>query len=135
MEQQGVDRNSQPGIMTPKETADFFRKSQSWVYKNWEILGGRKLKGSIFFPSKEDLYEHLFCKGEGMEVRLHPGRSEVFQQLVQHQSIGKGRRSKEKGGDQKPDTGTGTSAGDGNDPNRHGLLGTGQSAAGSRKGV
>ena len=60
-------------IMTPKETAQFLGKSLSWVYKNASLLGGRKLGGSLFFPAKEDLYEHLFGKGKGVEVRLHSG--------------------------------------------------------------
>ena len=79
MEQQNVDRKIQPEIMTPKEAAEYLQKSVSWVYKNWEMLGGRKLKGSIFFPSKEDLYERLFGKREGMEIRFHPGRGKVFE--------------------------------------------------------
>jgi hypothetical protein len=49
---QKFDSNLGPGIMTPEEVAQFLRKSVSWVYKNWEALGGRKLKGSLFFPNK-----------------------------------------------------------------------------------
>ena len=49
-------------ILTPEETAQYLRKSLSWVYKNAEILGGRKLGGSLFFPAKEDLYERIFYK-------------------------------------------------------------------------
>jgi hypothetical protein len=59
-------------ILTPEETAQYLKKSVSWVYKNAEILGGRKLGGSLFFPAKEDLYEFIFCKRKGVEVRLHP---------------------------------------------------------------
>ena len=33
-------------ILTLEETAQYLRKSTSWVYKNWKILGGRKLGGS-----------------------------------------------------------------------------------------
>lgn len=59
-------------IMTPEETAQYLRKSLSWVYKNSALLGGRKLGGSLFFPAKEDLYERIFEKRERVEVRLHP---------------------------------------------------------------
>jgi len=38
-------------ILTPEEVAQYLRKSLSWVYKNWQILGGRKLRGSLFFPN------------------------------------------------------------------------------------
>ena len=30
-------------ILTPEEAAKFLRKSKSWIYKNWRLLGGRKL--------------------------------------------------------------------------------------------
>src|SRR5512139_778361 len=119
--------------MVPEEVARYLRKSLSWVYKNWEVLGGRKLRGSLFFPSKEDLYERLFGKGKRMEVRLHPGRGKVFEQLVQDQSRGQGGRGKKKGGNQEPAIGTSCSGG--KDPNRHGLLGARKSAAGSCEGV
>jgi hypothetical protein len=39
-------------MMTPEETAQYMRKSLSWVYKNADLLGGRKLGGSLFFSSK-----------------------------------------------------------------------------------
>jgi hypothetical protein len=68
MEQFDLDKEDQLGIMTPKEVAVCLRKSKSWVYKNWQILGARKLRGSIFFPCTEDFYGLLFKKGDGMEV-------------------------------------------------------------------
>ena len=102
-------------ILTPEETAQYLRKSLSWVYKNAEILGGRKLGGSLFFPAKEDLYERIFYKRQGMEVRLHTKRNQVHGSLVQNKKRGQTGRSKEKGGNQKAETGTG-------DSNRHGLL-------------
>ncbi|MBN1930807.1 MAG: hypothetical protein JW786_04275 [Desulfobacterales bacterium] len=53
-------------ILSPEEVAWFFRKSISWVYKNWRKLGGRKLGGSLFFPGKEDLsMSCYFVKGKG----------------------------------------------------------------------
>jgi hypothetical protein len=56
--------------MTPEDVALFLRKSVSWIYKHWRELGGVKIGGSIFFPEKETLYERLFCRKEGVEVRL-----------------------------------------------------------------
>ena len=105
-------------IMTPEEVAQYLRKSTSWVYKNWKILGGKKLGGSLFFPRKEDLYEHIFSQGKGMEVRLHPEGNPAHRSLVQNKSSGKTGRSKKKGGDIKPKASA-------EDQNRHGLLGTG----------
>ena len=119
MQHSRVDTKNECEIMTPEEVAQCLRKSLSWVYKNWQILGGRKLRGSLFFPRKEDLYERLFYKGKGMEVRLHPKGKKKHFKLVQDKSRGKASRSKEKGGDKKPkarDT----------DPNRHGILGVGE---------
>ena len=72
MYESNIDNKSLSGIMTPEEVARFLKKSTSWVYKNWQKLGGVKLGGSLFFPRKEDLYEHIFCQGEGLAVRLYP---------------------------------------------------------------
>jgi hypothetical protein len=78
-----IDTEFEHDILTPEETARYLRKSTSWVYKHWQELGGRKLGGSLFFPRKENLYEHLFGKGKGVEVRLHPGGNQAHQGLVQ----------------------------------------------------
>ena len=61
-----------------------------------------------------------FVKGKGGEVRLHPERNQVYRCLVQNQKRGKTSRSKKKGGDNQSKT----KIRDGEDPNRHGLLGT-----------
>ena len=114
--QRKLDIKSSQGIMTPDEVARFFKKSTSWVYKNWKKLGGAKLGGSLFFPSKEDLYEQLFQERKGVEVRLHPQRNQVHRDLVQNKKTSQAGRSKKKGGNKQPTT----SSGDGN---RHGLLG------------
>jgi hypothetical protein len=119
-----VDTRSETGIMTVEETARFFQKSVSWVYKNWKELGGRKLGGSLFFPSKEDLYELVFCKEERVAIRLHPEREPVHKKLVQNQKGGKNCRGKKKGGDTEP--GSGSRDDNKPDSNRHGLLGTGK---------
>jgi len=102
-------------IMSVEETALFFGKSTSWVYKNWKKLGGRKLGGSLFFPNKEDLYDAVFQKGKGVEVRLHPGRNQVHRPMVRDKERSEKRRRK------KTEGGGGTTRRD-NDPNRYGLL-------------
>lgn len=102
-------------ILTPEETAQYLRKSVSWVYKNAEILGGRKLGGSLFFPAKEDLYGHIFSKREGVEVRLHHAGNQVHGSLVQNKNRSQTSRSKKKGGNKESETGAGES-------NRYGLL-------------
>ena len=117
-----IDNPGGHDILTPEEVALYLRKSPSWVYKHWQALGGRKLGGSLLFPRKEDLYERLFGKGKGVEVRLHPERDQAHKGLVQAET---GRREGghiEKGGAKKPgasDRGT-------RDANRHGILGSGQ---------
>lgn len=113
-----VDNDFQCEIMTPEEVAQYLHKSLSWVYKNWQTLGGRKLRGSIIFPRKEDLYEHLFGKRQRVEVRLHPQRGQVHGSLVRNKKQGEASRSKKKGGNSKSEAGDG-------DPNRHRLLGIG----------
>ncbi len=123
-----VDNDFQYEIMTPEEVAQYLRKSLSWVYKNRQVLGGRKLRGSLFFPRKEDLYERLFGKGEGVEVRLHSQEDQVHQRLVRNKKQGEASRSKKKGGYSQSEPGEG-------DPNRHGILGSGQQAVGSREGL
>jgi hypothetical protein len=126
--QYDVDNDFKCEIMTLEEAAKYLRKSLSWVYKNWQILGGRKLRGSLFFPNKEDLYEHLFNTREGVEVRLHPQRNQVHKRLVQDQDQGQRGRGTKKGGNSKSEAGE-------RDPNRHGILGSGQQAVGSGEGL
>ncbi len=63
-----IDTEVKHDILTPEEVAQYLRISTSWVYKNWQALGGRKLGGSLFFPRKEDLYERLFCKRQEQGV-------------------------------------------------------------------
>ncbi len=85
---EAFDSDSRTGIMTAEEVAQLFAKSESWVYKHWRELGGVKLGGSLFFPNKEDLYERLFQKGKGLEVRFHPQGREVHSGLVSNQNRG-----------------------------------------------
>jgi len=116
-----IDITSKTVIMTVEDTAEYLRKSTSWVYKNWKVLGGRKLGGSLFFPNKEDLYESIFQKRKGMEIRFHPERDQVHRHLVQDKKRSKKSRSQKKGGNSKPRT----SDDNRSDPNRHGIFGVG----------
>jgi hypothetical protein len=52
MEQITIDTEFEHDILTVEEVALYLRKSPSWVYKHWQVLGGRKLGGSLFFPWK-----------------------------------------------------------------------------------
>jgi hypothetical protein len=116
MASSGIESDHKYGILTLEEVARNLHKSKTWVYKNWRLLDGRKLGGSLIFPRKEDLYEHLFHKGQGVEVRLHPQRLAPHQVLVQNQGRSQAGRGPKKGGTEKPAVGSG-------DPNRHGILG------------
>jgi len=60
--QNKLDIHFKGEVMTPDEVAKFFKKSTSWVYKNWKILGGAKLGGSLFFPNKEELFTNYYFK-------------------------------------------------------------------------
>ena len=91
-----IDSDSHFEIMTLEETARFLRKSPSWVYKNWRLLGGRKLRGSLIFPSKENLHEYLFPKGPGLEGGLPTQRQETYTNLVQNQSRGQEAEAKKR---------------------------------------
>ena len=118
MQEHPIDTAGKHEIMTPEEVARYLRKSTSWVYKNWKGLGGRKLGGSLFFPNKENLYEHIFCQRQGVEVRFHPEGREAHRGVVHHEKRGKNCGNAQKGGD--------TGKQDGKDPNRHKILGFGE---------
>ena len=111
-----IDKNSNPDILTVEEAALYLRKSASWVYKNWKVLGGRKLGGSLLFPRKEDLYERIFNKGEGVEVRFHPEGDQADGSLVQNKNRGKKGRGRKEGRAKKSKAGR-------ENINRHGLFG------------
>jgi len=112
-------------ILTLEETAQYLHKSTSWVYKNWKILGGRKLGGSLFFPAKEDLYEYLFGKRKRVEVRFHPEGNQAYGSMVQDKKRSKTGRGKKKGGSTK----SRTTDDNRSDSNRHGLFGFGKQEA------
>lgn len=104
--QYNLDIHFKGEVMTPDEVAKFFKKSTSWVYKNWKILGGAKLGGSLFFPNKEELYDLLFQKKKGVEVRHHSQRNHVQRDQGEN---------KKKGVSEKFTIG-------GEDANRHGIF-------------
>jgi hypothetical protein len=107
------DSTTQNGIQTPEEVAIYYKKSTSWVYDHWEELGGVKLGGSLFFPSKEDLYERLFNKRQRIPLRLYAKRTKTHGNVVQNKKGGKKSRRTAKGRVEQ--------AG-GEDSNRHGIL-------------
>jgi len=113
-----ADNKTISTILTPEEVAEFLQKSVSWVYKHRQELGGRKLGGSVFFPSKEDLYECIFDKKRKVAVQLHHERPEVQQGRIFNQKGGKKSRSKTEGRVGEPTYSD-------RDANRHGLLGVG----------
>jgi len=115
---EAFDINPRTDIMTAEDVARFLKKSPSWVYKNYQNLGGVKLGGSLLFPSKEDLYERLFGKGQRVALRFHPERREVHGSLVQDEERGQRGRSQKKGGLKELEAKR-------LDPNRHALLGVG----------
>jgi hypothetical protein len=118
----GLTTKSEKSIMNVEETARFMRMSVSWVYKNSADLGGRKLGGSLFFPSKEDLYERLFSKRDGGQVRFRVPEKKVHQCVAQNKNRSKTGRSKKTRGVEKPKAGS-------REANRHGLLGPCESSA------
>lgn len=113
-----ADNKNVSTILTPEEVAEFLQKSVSWVYKHRQELGGRKLGGAVFFPSKEDLYEYIFNSKRQMAVQLQRERSEVQQIRIQNQKGGKARRGENAERAGEPSSNSGGS-------NRHGLLGLG----------
>jgi hypothetical protein len=116
-----IERTSSYDILTVEEVAQYLRKSPSWVYKHWQALGGRKIGGSLIFPGKENLYERLFSEGQGVALRLHPEGNQTHKVLVQTKT------RCEKSGSRKERRNNQPSNADviGDDPNRHGLLGSG----------
>ena len=115
LESTDIDLSSKTDIMTVEEVAKYFQRSISWVYKNWMLLGGRKLGGSLFFPTKEDLYESIFQEDERVEVRFHSEKKQIHRPVVQNKKGGKKSRSRKTKGGTESDN-------EGGSPNRYGLL-------------
>lgn len=119
MGSQQVDKQNDNTVMSPEDVAEFLKKSVSWVYKNRQELGGVKVKGSVFFPAKELIYDRIFQTREGIPVRHNGKETTVQQQLVPNQKGGKTGRSRTKGRAKESGSGVTDRFGD---PNRHNLL-------------
>jgi len=111
---ENLDKKDKKSLTPLEDVSQFLHKSESWVYKHWKELGGRKLGGSLMFPDKEDLYERLFGESEGVEVRLHSKGGEANRSLVPNKTT-----SKECGRGKEERTKKARTADD--NPNRHGL--------------
>lgn len=103
--------------LKPADIAELFSQSLAWVRKHYRELGGAKIGGRMFFPPREVMYERLFCREEGVAVRLHAERPEIRQGMVSNKERGQvGRR----GIAQIPDEA---------DPNRNSLSDPGKQTA------
>ncbi len=101
-------------VLRVKDVTKYLGKSQSWVYANYELLGGVKVGGSLFFPSKEKIYERLFRREKKLvEVRVSLPEEKVHEIGLQNKKSCNGRRGRKKKGGKNSQK---TSA------NRHGLL-------------
>ena len=89
-----IDTSPSDGILTVKDVVQLTRKSETWVYRHWPELGGVKVGGSVFFPSKEIVYEHLFGKGQGMASGFHARRRTLHPGVVPIKNKGKAGNDK-----------------------------------------
>ena len=99
--------NNELNTMTVKSVAQFLKVSESWIYKNWKILGGRKLSGHLRFPPKEIIYEHLFSNQKGEEAlpsAFHDEWNKVYKQTPKIESKTNTNRSKNERGGEKSET-------------------------------
>jgi predicted DNA-binding transcriptional regulator AlpA len=108
-----IDTSPSDGILTVKDVVQLTRKSETWVYRHWPELGGVKVGGSVFFPSKEIVYEHIFGKGQRLASGLQSKRGTLHPSVVPFKN--KSKASHDKAAKRakrltKPF-----------DPNRHGL--------------
>ena len=84
---------SDQNLLRPADVAKIFNQSLSWVSKNHKKLGGVKIGGRMFFPPREKLYDSLFCREEGLEVRLHDEGGEVHPSVLQDEKRSQERRT------------------------------------------
>jgi len=95
-----LDQTPTYEIIQAQEAADFLKMSLSWVYDHYQELGGRKIGGTVLFPSKGAIYEHLFGQTkEPVAVRLPAERAEAPRLRLCDQK----RSSKRNGRAQKAD--------------------------------
>lgn len=103
-------------ILCVKDVAEFLKISPSWVYKNYQLLGGVKIGGSVRFPSRKEMYERLFQqKKRVVGVLLSSQETALYKGRIQNEERSFSPRGREKKG------GEGTESID-NRINRHGLL-------------
>lgn len=76
-------------FLKPADIAEICNQSLAWVSKNRRKLGGIKIGGRVFFPPEEVFSERLFCRKEGLEIRLHDEKSEIHSSLVRNKERGK----------------------------------------------
>ena len=109
------------GIMTVEEVAQFLHMSLSWVYKHSHELGAVKLGGSLFFPRIRRTSMSVYSKkGKGWRYDFTLKGERYTQAWFPTKTKAKQAESRNKKG--------GISATEGNsDPNRHELLGVGES--------
>jgi len=89
-----IDTSPLDGILTVKDLVNCMPVSESWVYRHWPELGGVKVGGSVFFPSKEIVNEHIFGKGQRLARRLQSGQKTLHPSVVPI-------KNKSKAGDDK----------------------------------
>jgi predicted DNA-binding transcriptional regulator AlpA len=87
-------------IIQAQEAADFLKMSLSWIYDHYQELGGRKIGGTVLFPSRGEIYERLFGQqAQNVAVRFSAERESVSRLRLCDQK----RSSKRNGRAQKAD--------------------------------
>jgi hypothetical protein len=91
-------------ILTAVQLARHLQMSVSYVYKNWQKLGGIKMGKSIRFPKWEEVYVNLFRTEQRVEVPLSIQGKKVHQGMVQDQNRSKTGNGRAPKRNQKPQT-------------------------------
>jgi len=69
--------NKNDKITSIEKVAIFLNKSSRSVYQYWKELGGKKIGGTIFFPSEEEILNYIFSKSkETNRIVPKPGNNE-----------------------------------------------------------
>jgi hypothetical protein len=96
-----IENNKNLDIMTPEEVADYLKVSLTWIYTNSKMIGGKKLKGVLRFPKKEDIYECIFPKGEKLVLRLRDEQNPLLKSRIQNEVKCQTSRNESKRGGEK----------------------------------
>ena len=108
-------------ILRVEDVAEFLHKSIAWVSRHHAKLGGVKIAGSILFPSRKEIYEHIFQQNKKLVgIRFPSPKEEVQKGRIQKKKGCGERGGGSKAGSEKTASDTTGRA------NRHGLLGIGQ---------